>query len=84
MEQPPESPGKKYNVFHLYINCPQEIMNNEKSKVGVVTSNCPLMATLKMFFSSARSANKNIIDASTDSGRDEDEEDYDYNYEDDE
>ena len=59
-------------------------MNNERSKVGVVTSNCPLMATLKMFFSSARSANKNNVGASTDSGREEDEEDYDYDYEDDE
>ena len=59
-------------------------MDNEKSKVGVVTSNCPLVATLKMFFSSARSANKNNVGASTDSGREEDEEDYDYDYEDDE
>ena len=59
-------------------------MNNEKSKVGVVTSNCPLMATLKMFFSSARSANKNNVGASTDSGREEeeDEEENDYDYED--
>ena len=42
-------------------------MNQEKLKGGECTRNCPLIATLKMFFSSACSANKRSV-AKDDSG----------------
>ena len=36
-------------------------MSQEKLKGGESTRNCPLIATLKMFFSSASSANKRSV-----------------------
>ena len=60
MEQSSESPGEK-TVFLILINLflfVQEIIDQENQKGGENTRNCPLVATLRMFFSSARTANK--------------------------
>ena len=67
--------GKKQYIYYFYFpDSYQEIITQEKQKGGAITRNCPLLATLRMFFSSASSTNKNAGgEQGSDSGSDEDQ-----------